>query len=127
MSDPAVPRMPTPNQLALASGILVVLAALFISSYAQRGHWFVAFEFIALAVLVTWQSRLGRVLRLRILLWKCRLNAPAIFALHLKWDAQNIASQDLATRADIEVFQRQTGVVLPIDLRDYFTLVNGTK
>jgi len=44
-----------------------------------------------------------------------------------RWTEQKIQNNDLATVLDIRKFQNRYGVILPAAVRDYFTLLNGTR
>jgi hypothetical protein len=67
---------------------------------------------------------LRRKLRLR-LPWK--RDSLVIRALFEKWQVAGILAPQPASIDDVRRFEREYGVVLPNDVRDYFTSINGTK
>jgi hypothetical protein len=52
--------------------------------------------------------------------------AHLLASLRQRWSAQGIAHDQPATEADVLAFEERYGVVLPPDLRAYFTTLNGT-
>jgi len=68
--------------------------------------------------------KLRRLIRVR--LWAGRVS-PAVRILYELWEHSDILAVQRASGQDIELFERQYGVVLPPDLREYFAAVNGTR
>jgi hypothetical protein len=78
----------------------------------------------AWALSTTPARRFRRSLRLR-LPWK--RDAWVTRTLLERWSAAGILAPEAASHADVRRFEQQYQVVLPDDLRDYFTSINGTK
>ena len=126
------PRMPPTRPWlplllgAVGTTLSLVLTQLFES---DESRWLVlggvyAAMFLAWAISTKPARGLWRRLRLSVP-WKGDTLVTTALLEH--WKAAGILAPEAAGNDDVRRFERQYRVVLPDDLRDYFTSVNGTK